>query len=78
MWRDVAAEWVVGADAVPLLRAALESWDLYQSHRRAVAKTPTITSPSGMVRANPRGKLASDALREFRQCWRQLGLDPPR
>lgn len=76
-WRKVANEWVLGPDSLPLLQAAAENWDDYQSHRAAKLKNPTITTKSGMVRANPAGRMANDALREFRMCLRQLGLQPP-
>jgi len=78
MWRDIASEWVLGMDSLPLLQAALESWDSYQTHRKAVALKPTFTTKSGNVRANPAAKMANDALREFRMCLRQLGLEPPK
>jgi P27 family predicted phage terminase small subunit len=78
MWREIAGEWVLGMDSLPLLQAALENWDSYQAHRIAVAKQPTFKTDSGNIRANPRAKLAADCLREFRMCLRQLGLEPPK
>ena len=78
MWRSLAGEWVLGFDALPLLQAAAEQWDAYQSHRQAVLKKPTFTSKTGNTRANPAHKMANDALREFRMCLRQLGLEPPK
>jgi P27 family predicted phage terminase small subunit len=79
MWDKIAAEWLLGPDALPLLRAALEQWDLYQTARREVAERgATVVNPdSGMVRQHPAVKTATDALREFRMCMRQLGLQPP-
>lgn len=79
MWREINDEWVLGPDSLPLLRAALESWDLYQRCRREVMKDgPTVSTGNGMVRQHPAAKVAGDALREFRMCFRQLGLEPPK
>lgn len=78
MWTSIASEWVLGPDALPLLRAALESWDLYQVCRRQVQKEgPTVTTGEGMIRQHPAVKVGNDALTQFRQCFRQLGLEPP-
>ncbi len=79
IWRSIVAEWVLGPEALPLLRAGLESWDLYQACRAELRKAgPTIVSPrSGMVRQHPSVKTGNDALTQFRQCFRQLGLEPP-
>jgi P27 family predicted phage terminase small subunit len=80
MWDEIVTEWAIGADGLPLLRAALESWDLYQAARAQVAQDgPTVTTgEGGMVRQHPAVKTQMDALREFRMCFRQLGLEPPR
>lgn len=78
MWREITGEWVLGGDSLPLLQAALESWDSYQSLRREAAKNPTFKTKTGNVRANPAAKMSNDALREFRMCLRQLGLEPPK
>lgn len=79
MWRAVLAEWVLGADALPLLRAALEMWDTYQGARAMLAESgPVMVHPtSGAPTAHPAHAVARDSLREFRQLWRQLGLEPP-
>jgi P27 family predicted phage terminase small subunit len=77
MWREIAAEWVLDAGALPLLRGALESWDTYQACRKQVAtEGPTFTTDTGMVRAHPAAKLALDNFAAFRQALRQLGLKP--
>lgn len=80
MWKSLNAEWVLGADALPLLRAALEQWDAYQSAREQLA-TDGLTvknKETGMVHRHPAHGIGRDALREFRQLFRQLGLEPPR
>lgn len=78
IWAKINEEWVLGPDSLPLLQAACESWDSYQAHRTTTLAEPTISSKSGMVRANPAARMANDALREFRMCLRQLGLEPPK
>jgi phage terminase small subunit len=77
-WTELAREWVLGFDALPLLQAGLEQWDSYQSYRKAAAKKPTFVSKTGNCRANPAHKMSLDALREFRMCFRALGLEPPK
>jgi P27 family predicted phage terminase small subunit len=79
MWRSIVDEWELGPDALPLLRAALEQWDVYQAAREAlVTGGPVTVNPeSGLVRQHPAAKVMEGALREFRQCFRQLGLEPP-
>lgn len=78
MWRDVTEEWVMGAESLPLLRAALESWDLYQKCRAQVmSEGATIQTGGGMVRQHPAAKVGNDALTQFRQCFRLLNLEPP-
>jgi P27 family predicted phage terminase small subunit len=79
MWRSIVEGWVLGADALPLLRAACEQWDSYQAARAVLAaQGPTVaTGDGGMVRVHPAAAVAKDALREFRMCFRQLGLEPP-
>jgi P27 family predicted phage terminase small subunit len=76
MWRDLNAGWVIGEEGLPLLQAGLEQWDAYQQARAQLAADgPTFTS-AGMIRVHPAAKVATDALREFRMCLRQLGLEP--
>ena len=78
MWRATLEGWEIGPDGLPLLRAALEMWDLYSKARKVVKREgPTIVNPeSGVIRMHPAAAVACRALSEFRQCWRQLGLDP--
>jgi P27 family predicted phage terminase small subunit len=80
MWTDITEEWVLGADGLPLLRAACEQWDAYQAARAVLAaEGPTVTTgEGGMVRAHPAAKVAHDALTQFRLALRQLGLEPLR
>jgi P27 family predicted phage terminase small subunit len=79
LWVAIMREWVIGPEAVPLLRAGLECWDAYQVCRaQLVVEGPTITpGDGGMARVHPAAKVGMDALREFRSCFRQLGLEPP-
>jgi P27 family predicted phage terminase small subunit len=76
-WRSITEEWVLGVDALGILRGALESWDAYQRCRDQVARDgPTFTTPSGMIRLHPASKAGLDAFAAYRQAMRQLGLQP--
>jgi P27 family predicted phage terminase small subunit len=79
IWREIVAAWVVGPEALPILRAGLESLDLYDMARAQLATEGlTIRHPeSGAMRAHPAAAVMKDALSGFRQCFRQLGLQPP-
>ena len=79
VWRDVVSTWVLDPTGLLLLRAGLERWDLYQRARDelATADSVTVVTGDGMTRAHPAAKVANDALREARQCFRQLGLEMP-
>lgn len=79
MWGAIVDEWVLGPDSLPLLRAGLESWDLYQVCRSQVMQEgATVKTGDGMIRQHPALKASNDALTQFRQCFRQLGLEPPK
>ncbi len=77
LWRAIVAEWVLDAAALPLLRAGLEQWDAYQAARAELAKDGPTFKTGDMIRVHPAAKVATDSLREFRMCFRQLGLEPP-
>ncbi len=79
VWREVVARWELDPGGLMLLRGALECWDTYGRARAelAAAAAVTVTSDTGVTRAHPAHKVAMDALSECRQCWRQLGLEPP-
>lgn len=78
MWEAITNEWVIGREAEPLLRAALEWWDAYQAARAVLAEEgPTIETGDDMVRQHPAAKAARDAYKEFRISLKQLGLQPP-
>lgn len=77
LWRSIVSEWVLGADSLPLLRGALESWDFYQSCRAEVARDgATFKTESGQIRQHPAAKMGHDAFGAFRMAMRQLGLQP--
>jgi P27 family predicted phage terminase small subunit len=78
LWDGIVSEWMIGVADAELLTAALEQLDSYKKLRTAAAKQPTFKTETGNIRANPAAKMAHDALREFRMCMRQLGLDPPK
>jgi P27 family predicted phage terminase small subunit len=79
IWQAIVADWVIGPEALPILRAALEQLDVYDlALAQLVRDGLTVVHPdSGTVRAHPAAKIAQDALSSFRQCFRQLGLEPP-
>lgn len=70
----------MGPGAGRPLRAACEQWDAYQAARAELAEDgPTVVNPkSGLVRQHPAHTIARDSLREFRQLFRQLELEPPK
>lgn len=79
MWAEIVRQWVIGPEALPLLRAGLEQWDSYQAARAVLAEEgPTVQTGKSMVRTHPAAGVAKDALREFRLCFKQLGLEPPK
>ncbi len=80
VWRAVVSEWEMTPDALLLLQAALEMWELYQRARRELARASALTATSattGVAHGHPVAKIAADSLREARQCFRQLGLQLP-
>lgn len=78
IWRDVAACWHLAPDGRELLRTALESWDTYQQARAVLQdEGPTVRNPdSGNVRRHPAHSVAKDALKSFRLCLKDIGLEP--
>ncbi len=79
MWSSITEGWVLAADSLPLLRAALESWDLFQTCRAQVQKEgPTVRTGDGMIRQHPAVRTGNEALTQFRLCLKQLGLEPPK
>lgn len=79
MWRAIVEEWVLGPDGLPLLKAAVECFDRYREAADLLREEgPVLRNPdSGHAHAHPAHQVARDNLREFRQCFRQLNLEPP-
>ena len=80
VWREVARQYEMDPTGWLLLRAGLEMWDSYVTARSELARAGAVTTThpeSGHVHAHPAAKVATDALRECRQVFRQLGLEPP-
>lgn len=76
VWSAVVAEWVLGAEELLVLEGALESWDTYTVARAQVKREgPVVTSPSGVSKRHPALLVARDSFRDFRDSFRQLGLD---
>lgn len=78
IWMEVTTGWELAGEALPLLRSGLEQMDLYDTAMAQLKREGlTITHPeTGLIRAHPAAKIAQDALSSFRQCFRQLGLEP--
>jgi phage terminase small subunit len=79
IWRAVLAEWVIGAEALPILRAGLECLDLFDKAREQLAREGlTVVNPdTGLQRTHPAASVLKDSLSGFRACFRQLNLTPP-
>lgn len=78
IWRDIASTWKLPPDARELVRTAMEQWDVYQEARQVLQEEgPTVTNPdSGNVRRHPAHSVAKDALKGFRMCLKDAGLEP--
>lgn len=76
VWAAVVAQWVLGGEELLLLQGALESWDTYTIARSQVRREgPVATSQSGVTKRHPALLVARDSFRDFRDSFRQLGLD---
>ncbi len=76
VWSAVLAEWVLGAEELLVLQGALESWDAYTVARALVRREgPVSISRSGVQKRHPALLVARDSFRDFRESFRQLGLD---
>ena len=76
VWCAVLAEWVLGAEELLVLQGALESWDAYTVARAQVKREgPVVTSRSGVAKRHPALLVARDSFRDFRDSFRQLGID---
>lgn len=77
LWKEITGEWAVDSSARPLLRAALEQLDVYDSALKQLNSDGlTVQTDTGMLRAHPAAKIGQDALSSFRQIFRQLGFEP--
>lgn len=76
VWGGVLSEWVLGPEELLVLQGALESWDAYTVARAQVRREgPVTTSKSGVAKRHPAFLVARDSFRDFRESFRQLGLD---
>ncbi len=76
VWQAVLAEWVLGSEELLVLQGALESWDAYTVARAQVKREgPVAVSRSGVAKRHPALLVARDSFRDFRESFRQLGLD---
>ena len=78
-WDAIALEYVLDSRSAVILEAALEHWDRYREAKALLdGEGIVVTNPdSGHVHAHPAHGIARDAIREFRQLWRTLGLAEP-
>lgn len=76
-WRAVLEDWVLSSEELLVLQGALESWDLYREARANLRESGPVSrnSDSGAVKRNPAALVARDALRDYRDGIRQLGLE---
>lgn len=76
VWSAVVSKWILGAEELLVLQGALESWDAYTVARAQVKREgPVVTSRSGVSKRHPALLVARDSFRDFRDSFRQLGLD---
>ena len=76
VWRDVIGAWVLGSEELLVLEGALHSWDMYVVARALVLREGPVTiSKSGVQKRHPGLLISRDSLRDFRESFRQLGLD---
>ena len=78
LWTPILNGWSIGPDGLPLLLAACQEWDTYMAAAAKVRAegSTTVNPDSGVIRQHPAAAVARDSLREFRQLYRQLALDP--
>lgn len=76
-WRAVLDEWFLSAEELLTFQGALEAWDLYREARAELMdEGPVTVNPeSGTRKRNPAALVARDALRDYRDGIRQLGLE---
>lgn len=80
-WRRINSEWELGADALLLLRGALESFDRTEEARKLLDKDGLMVLDRFQQRkAHPAASIERDSRLQMVRCWRALNLDvePPR
>jgi phage terminase small subunit len=76
-WRQVGAEYELGAPQLQLLEQACNAWDRCEQARRAVAEHGlTYEGPNG-PRPRPEVAIERDARIAFARIVRDLNLEPP-
>ena len=81
LWRCILEEYDLEASERALLKVGLENYDRAQKCRAQIDEEgPTITDPSGRVRAHPALQAEKNAISAYLQAMRLLALneDPPR
>ena len=81
LWRAILEEYDLEPAEKALLKVALENYCRAQACREEIDKDgPTITDPSGRVRAHPALQAEKNALSHYLQAMRLLALneEPPR
>ena len=81
LWRSILEEYDLEPSDKALLKVALENYDRAQKCREQIDHDgPTITDPSGRVRAHPALQAEKNALSHYFQAMRLLCLneEPPR
>ena len=76
LWRTTVSEFVFGSTELALLESALRALDRAEEARSIVEEAGPVwvTERTGAIHAHPCVRIEAEARREFRLCWRQLGL----
>ncbi len=80
LWRAILSEYDLEASEKALLKVAMESYDRVQRCRIQIEEEgPTITDPSGRIRAHPALTAEKQAISAYLQSMRLLALneEPP-
>lgn len=76
LWQSIFNEFDITAEALPVLKTAIEHYDRMNAAREVIAADGFITTdPSGRKRIHPAIQVEKEARSGFLQAWRLLGLN---
>ena len=81
LWDSILTEYDLESSERAILKVGLEAYDRAQVCRQQIDKEgPTITDPSGRVRAHPALQAEKNAISAYLQAFRLLALneEPPK